>query len=82
MCRERAGCRPAQIRPLPEAHGEVGFDEIFGVAFNLPTALNKRRETDRRQCQVDDVNAIIAVHAHRDRAQTTLKVAFLLCCSA
>ncbi len=76
MCRERAGCRPAQVRPLPEAHGEVGFDEIFGVAFNLPAALNKRRETvsvradvegRAKACRIIFLEAVDNSRMHRER---------------
>ncbi len=44
MCGEPARCCPTPVGLLPKAHREIRFDEVFGIAFDLPTALDERRE--------------------------------------
>ncbi len=44
MCGERTRCCPPPVRLLPKAHREISFDEVFSIAFDLPTALDERRE--------------------------------------
>jgi len=44
MCGERTRSSPTPVRLLPKAHWEISLDEVFGIAFDLPTALDERRK--------------------------------------